>query len=387
MKKFFVLAVAAIFSISVSIIAYGIYLNRVSASHIDAMMASRVVRVNGMKVSYREIRPEIVIPSVLLRAEKMVDVIAQVDGTIVQLFVDQGQTVKKGQRICSVANHEIALQIARADTDIAKAEAAYHQISSEHARNQRLADKNAVAKSELESSAASQKAAKAELDAARVQRRQLEQRSKMQDILSPLDGYVVAVYQHGGAYVSAGSPILMIGDLSQIVSTLIMRDYAIKNIAPIDDSYSMLLNINYIIAKGLYIKFESGFDENFAINTKIHNVTPPLTESAPLRMVTVELDNDLALLEPGTCNNIVIQKNKPVKILAMPAILSAGNNEHEVYVMDADSKLAIRKIKTGLYNQEFIEVIDGLSDGDVVITSGVEGLELGSRLDVVMEDI
>ncbi|MDR1472870.1 MAG: efflux RND transporter periplasmic adaptor subunit [Synergistaceae bacterium] len=386
MKKSFALSFAVIILISASFIAYGIYLNKMSDSYIDTMMAARAVMVKGMKVSYREIYPEIIIPSAGFQAGKTADVVAQISGTIVRFFVNPGQTVKKGQRICSVTNHEISLQIARADTDIAKAEAAYHQVSGEHMRNQRLADKNAIAKSELEASSARQKAAKAELEAARIQRRQLDEQSKRQDILSPLEGYAAVVYQQVGAYVSAGSPILMIGDFNQLVFTLMMQDHLIKNIAPIDDSYSMLLNTDYLIAKGLNITFKSGFEESFTINTKIQSIAPPLSEQAPLRVVTMELDNNLALLEPGLYTDILIQKKKLIKILAMPAILSADDKDHEVYVLDADSKLALRKIKTGLYNSEFIEVTEGLSDGDVVITSGIEGIELGSRLDVVMEE-
>jgi RND family efflux transporter MFP subunit len=382
MKKFFFFAIVVIILISASFVAYGIYLNKMSDSHIDTMIAARAVRVNGMRVSYREIHPEIIIQSAGFQAGKTADVVAQIGGTITQFFVTRGQMIKRGQKICSVENPEIVLQIARANTDIAKAEAAYLQVSGEHTRNQRLTEKNAIAKSELESSSARQKAAKAELEAAKIQRRQLDEQRKMQDIISPLEGYAVVVYEQTGAYLSAGSPVLMIGAFDQLVFTVMMQDYLIKNMTPIDDSYSMLLNTDYLTAKGLDISFKSGFEENFTINTKIRSVSPPLSESAPLRNVTMELDNNLALLEPGLYTDVLLQKKKTVRILAMPVIFPTDTKEHEIYVMDSDSRLALRKIKTGLYNSEFVEVKEGLSEGDMVITSGVEGIEIGSRIDV-----
>jgi hypothetical protein len=43
-------------------------------------------------------------------------------------------------------------------------------------------------------------------------------------------------------------------------------------------------------------------------------------------------------------------------------------------------------VETGVYGGGLIEILKGIEDGDVVITSGIEGLELGAKIDVTLED-
>ena len=48
----------------------------------------------------------------------------------------------------------------------------------------------------------------------------------------------------------------------------------------------------------------------------------------------------------------------------------------------------MRDIRTGVHDYEYIEVVEGLDEGDVVITSGIEGLNVGIRIVVnVGEDL
>jgi hypothetical protein len=54
--------------------------------------------------------------------------------------------------------------------------------------------------------------------------------------------------------------------------------------------------------------------------------------------------------------------------------------------MDSDSRLATRDVVTGVYGAGLIEITSGIEDGDFLITSGVEGLEPGARIDLTLEE-
>jgi hypothetical protein len=57
-----------------------------------------------------------------------------------------------------------------------------------------------------------------------------------------------------------------------------------------------------------------------------------------------------------------------------------------LYVKNSNSELALRKVETGVYDRGLVEILDGIEEGDVVITSDVEGLEVGAPIDVELEE-
>jgi RND family efflux transporter MFP subunit len=367
-------------------VGYGIYLNQASSSHIETMMATRAVNVRGIRASLRDIRPEIVLDHISLQTDRAADVIAQIDGTISEFSIARGQEVKRGETLCTLVNTDIALQISRANTDIAKAQASYAQAKSEADRNKRLAERDSISKSELETSVARLKAAEAELSASRIARSQLDQQKGFQTVISPIDGFVVVIYQQAGSYVQRGAPVAMIADFSKLVSRGQISDEKIKNIAPIDDVFSIHMDTSFLSEKALDTAFKSGFDENFVVKAKIRDIAPPMSENAPLRVVSWELDNDLGLLEPGLYTEVVVGRSDAKKTSAVPLGLIDDMKTPSLYVMDSDSRLALRNVKTGVYGGGLIEILDGIEEGDVVITSGVEGLEPGTKIDVTLED-
>jgi RND family efflux transporter MFP subunit len=386
MKKIFFAILLVMLLLSASFIGLGIYVNTTSDSYIETMISSRAVSLNGMRVQYREITPEIVLDSITLQTEKVADAIAQIDGTISSMYVTQGQEVQKGQKLCLISNADIALQMSRADTDIAKARAAYLQLESSYERNRRLSEKNSISKSELEASKSQMEAAVAELEAAKIARSQLTEQSNRQTVQSPVAGFVIMIYQQAGAYVTRGAPLIMIGDFGQMVFRGLIPDEKIRNIAPLDEVFKLIIDTSDLTEKALDTEFRNGFDANSSMDVKIRRITPDMRELAPVRNVTWEVNNKLAILEPGLYSDMIIRKITSKKVICVPLALITNNGNPELYVADEDSKLSVRKIKTGIYDSDFVEVTEGLSEGDVVITSGVDGLELGARIDVKMEE-
>jgi RND family efflux transporter MFP subunit len=386
MKAFFIAAICFIIFLSGAFVGYGIYLNRASKSNIQSMTADRAVDVRGIRASSRDIRPEIVLENVNLQTERAADVIAQIDGTISKFMISEGEEVKRGQTLCSIANTDIALQISRANTDIAKAQASYAQAKSEADRNRRLAEKDAISKSDLESSVASEKAAEAELSAAKIARSQLDQQSGFQTVTSPIDGYAIVIYYDAGSYVQKGSPVAMIADLSRLMFRGQASDEEIKNISPIDDVFSIRMDMSFRTQKALDTAFKAGFDENFVIKTRIRDISPPISEDAPIRIVSWEMENDQSLLEPGRYEKLTVGKGGVKRALAVPVDLIGNRKAPLLYVADSDSRLAARKVKTGVYGGNLIEITDGIEEGDVVIISGMDGLDPGVKIDVTLED-
>jgi hypothetical protein len=180
--------------------------------------------------------------------------------------------------------------------------------------------------------------------------------------------------------------VTLIADFSTLVSRGQVADEKIQNISPVDGVFSMPMDTSFLTEKALDTAFKSGFEENFVIKTRIRDIAPPISEDAPLRIVVWEMDNDRGLLEPGLYPDIEIEREDVKKALAVPFGLIGDRKAPSLYVKDADSRLAVRNVKTGVYGEGLIEIVNGIEEGDVVIFSGVEDLEPGTKIDVTLEE-
>jgi RND family efflux transporter MFP subunit len=382
LKTFYFATTLIVLLLSAAFLGYGIHLNRTSDSYIETMLASRAVNLSGVKVSYRDLYPELRLDYADLRAGRQADAIARIDGLIEELYVSRGQDVKQGQPLCKIVNNDVRLSISRADTDIATAEASYFQAMSAVERNKRLAAKDAIPASELETSVSQMTAAKAELDAARITREQMEDQRKSLILTAPLSGAVIVAYQQAGNVVVKGAPVVMIADFTKMYSTVLVDDKKIRNLTPIEGGFSLFTDVSNITEKAFDSAAKSSFDENTAFGVQISEIAPPLSESVPVRSLTLEIDNSLGVMEMGMYAGVVIRKNTPKRALAVPLSAIADRDNPSVCVSDAESRLAIRKIKTGVYDADYIEVLEGLEEGDAVIISGIGGLEAGMKVNV-----
>jgi multidrug efflux pump subunit AcrA (membrane-fusion protein) len=196
---------------------------------------------------------------------------------------------------------------------------------------------------------------------------------------------VIIVYQQPGNFVSKGMPVAMIADFSKIYFTIMVDEENFKNITPLDEKLSLSFQTIDMTEKALDSAPRSPFDENTAFDVEISSVSPPSGNDATVRSLTFEVDNHLGVLEIGLYTDVVIRKEASKRTLAIPISVVLDRDDPKVYVRDADSRLAVRGIKLGARDNEYVEIVEGLDEGDVVILSGVEGLDTGVRIDVYVE--
>ena len=61
------------------------------------------------------------------------------------------------------------------------------------------------------------------------------------------------------------------------------------------------------------------------------------------------------------------------------------NGTSKLYVIGKDDKITIKTVKTGLRNDNYVEILDGLSDGDTIAVSNLARLKDGSSVQIEKE--
>lgn len=118
--------------------------------------------------------------------------------------------------------------------------------------------------------------------------------------------------------------------------------------------------------------FAQGQEVELSINIGEHagtyKVVPYKQNSWSDEMEFLLADDSNITLEVGTSGEMVIILNKKEQVLAVPqAAIHVADNQYYVYVLGENNIREVQYIETGLFGNDYVEVKDGLAEGDKVI--------------------
>ncbi|MFZ5952803.1 MAG: efflux RND transporter periplasmic adaptor subunit [Candidatus Rifleibacteriota bacterium] len=350
-----------------------------------------------------------------------VNIHPEASGRIVTIMVDVGSPVKKGQELVTVYNdvQKAQLQQAQAAVTVAKAaiemqkvmvetsqsslvaakagvlsaEAQLKNLAATRERLQNLFSEGAVSRQQLDDVIAQHDSASARLTAAQseVKRAQdmissakmtLEMRradliqaeanlNSVQVLLdntvvrAPFDGIITARLVDPGAMASPAAPVLRIEQINpvKIVGTLIEKDL-FKVIA--QETEAM-------------IRVDSIKQE---FRGRVEKIYPSIESSSRTGRIEILLDNPDHSLRSGMFAKIslLIQTSANVPIISRESLLRHDENFYALVI--EKGKAVKRLVKTGIINEDKVEIIDGLKAGEQIIAKGLEFIREGSPVKI-----
>lgn len=365
------------------LVFYGVRLNQLDESHIADRMEARAVPLLGTKASVQTLQPIVVLDTVKLYSNNMIDATALIDGRIDAAYIDKNSNVRRGDVIFNLVNEQIPLQLRQADSAIAKAEAARAQAVASYHRYRELMEMEATSRERFEQAQTELSSAEATLEEVRAQKEQLMVQEARQQVTAPIDGEILIVYKQQGAYVTAGTPLALIGQFDRLIFSVPMEDKLAKQFA-VDQPVELRFQ-RRDLQKAYDTEYSIGnvgANEIFAATVK--EITPSLEEPASMRKMLFEIDNRAGLLEPQTYGGITIRSTEQKRCLTIPLSAIINSENAEVFIAQPDNTLAVRKIKIGADDGTRVEVLDGLKAGEIVITSNPNGLAAGMKVDVTI---
>jgi membrane fusion protein (multidrug efflux system) len=385
MKKYFYIGLVIILVLSISIIFYGAYLNSRGENIIANRMDNRHIALKGQVATTRNIQPVLNMDTIKLYSDKMADAVALIDGTITNAYVKRNNIVQAGDLMFSLVNEEIPLKISQADSDISKANVELKRAKNTYERYNQLMSMNATSAEKLDEVEAAYNAAIANVENLRMQKEQLLIQQSRQNILAPIDGEVLLLYRQSGSYVTMGTPIALIGDFSKLYFSQTINDADISRFS-INDEIELIFQENDL---------QKAYDTDYAVGNlgnqqrfiaRILDITPNLNEPASMRKILFEIDNSVHILEPQSYRNVTLQIKQNFTCLTVPLTAMLNQEQNSVFVLNEDNTIQRREVVTGVNDGKYIEIISGLSEGDIVITSDTNGLKDGTKVDITMDN-
>lgn len=386
MKRYFYTGIVLIVLIIAGLLGYGVYLNQRGENRIAERMENNRLPLVGFVVKERELSPLYSVELVNLYSDEMTDVIALTSGRITDEFVEKNSMVSAGSPILALIDEDIPLKIRQAEGDILEAEALFLRAQNSYKRYEELRAEDAISEEKFDEVKAEYRSAEAKLSNSRARKEQLLVQAARQTVRSPISGEVLTIYHKVGSYVTAGTAVALVGNFKNL-------RFAI----PMDNKYASRINLgqeiemtfsgNEALKKSYGAEYQRGNlggDQVFV--ARVIKISPNLSEEGAVRQVVWEVDNSSGILEPGVYNRAQMRPRGKLNCLAIPLAALTDEARTTVAVADNDGKLRKRQIETGSSDEEYIQVLSGLSAGDVVIVSNTQGLKEGIAVDVTVEE-
>ncbi len=184
------------------------------------------------------------------------------------------------------------------------------------------------------------------------------------EIRSPIDGVVADRPLYPGEMAAAGTPLLTVMDISQVIAR-----------AHIPQPEAALLKVGdpaTIVVPGVANPVEG----------RITVVSPALDPNSTTVEIWVQARNFDQRLKPGTSVQVSMLAQTIPNALVIPAValLTAQDGATSVMQVSADSRAHQKNIKVGLRQGDKIQVLEGLQAGDQIVASGAYGLPDNTRI-------
>jgi len=320
-----------------------------------------------------------------VEARRRSRIASEIGGRVVEILHREGARVEAGAMLVrlSASSHEVQRDLAMQGVAVAQAgfeDACLRRdrAKRELTRTQRLAANSVASEDRLDelqyqsdSARVACDGARAELERARVQQASAETELRKTTIVAPFAGIVAEVNVEVGEWVTPSPPLLTSPPVIDLIDPT-----SIFVSAPMDEVDSGAIRAGMPVN----LTVDSRPDESF-LGSVLRVAPYVLDEEAQNRTLEIEVEmNDPVVAEsllPGTSADAEVILEAKDSVLRVPT--SALLQNQGVLILEG-GELVERRIKVGLRNWQFAEVVSGLEEGELIVVALDKlGIEAGVR--------
>lgn len=333
------------------------------------------------KVQRKDLAVEVIDTGKIEPREK-VDIKSKVAGQVLEVLVEEGQQVQKGQLLLKLDPVDYAREAARAEAELAQAAQALAFAELSLSRKQAGLAERAVAQADVEVAQNEVDMRKAAVRIAEVAVSAAKDRLRACEIRSPLAGTVIERGIEPGEVVSPGvqatfegKPLLTVADLSTLIARVELNQIDVARVA---------------LGQPARLTLDALPEKSW--DAKVTKIAPAAVKAEGRDVEVFPIEATLASAEPSiksgmTADVRVLVETRP-QVLLVPieaVIKEEGKSFVKKVKAGADGTNEKRtsekvEVKTGKSNDREIEIVEGLSEGIEVVIDPASAKDNEARL-------
>jgi len=287
----------------------------------------------------------------VIEADRLVDLTCRTAGRVQTISVEEGDWVEKGAVLAELENDREEIQLRKTKLTLADKKRLLD-------RNKEMLTGELISQQEYDDVESSWKLAEAERDLARLA---LEETR----IRAPFAGRITDRKIVIGQQVPITAPAFTLGDFDPLRVRINLPEAVARKVS----SGQRVLVSPEAMDKDLEARVE-----------RISPVVDPATSTVRLTLLLEDADD---LAKVGGFAKVRITTDSHQDALSIPKLALVEEGAlRSVFVAVADTVRKV-EIRTGLYDETHVEILEGLTDGDFIVTMGQGGLRTGTLINAL----
>ena len=319
---------------------------------------------------------------------KDISIRARVEGFLEGIYFEEGRSVKKGQLLYRIESQPFEADVAAKLSKLAEAKTLLVNAESELNRIRPLAEIQAVSQSDLDAAVARYEASQASVEAAEANLRAAEIQLSYTTIYSPLSGIIGKTKAKVGDFVGREPNPVILNVVSQID----------------------IIHVEFFLTESQFLLFAREINKNKKLN-KVEKVEPDLElilsdgTVHPYKGKVEFVDRDVdpttgsILIQASFPNpELIIRPGQFARVKASVRTIKKGilipqravmemQGIYNVYIINDENKVELRRIKVGPTIDSFWLVDEGLENGENVVYEGLQKVKPGMTVNPVLTKI
>jgi RND family efflux transporter MFP subunit len=287
----------------------------------------------------------------VIEADRLVELVFRTSGRVQVVNVEEGDWVEKHQILAELENDREHIQLRKAELTLADKK---RQLD----RNSEMLAEEIISQQEYDVQESAWQMAKAELDLAKI---------NLEDtrIRASFPGQITERMIVPGQQLAARTPVFTIGDFSPLRVRVHLPEAVARKVTA---------------GQRVLVTPESMAD---ALEATVERVSPVVDPATSTVRLTLLLEESASSARVGGFVKVRITTDQHHDALAIPKIALVEDGAlRSVFVAEADTVRKV-EIETGLYDESHVEILEGLFEGDFVVTMGQGGLRTGSHIEAL----
>lgn len=288
-----------------------------------------------------------------LVAENQVQVMAEAEGRVARLLVDEGDRVERGQVLASLVKDDEEIAYRKAELNFENARLAFRRAED-------LSTKDLISREEFDN-------AKRDFEIAEQEMAEARWLLEKATIRSPFAGQVSERLIQVGQHVRIGDELFQITDADPLVARIYLPE---KDVIGLDAARPVRITLNA--------------DPSVTFDAAIRHVSPVVDTETGTVKITIEAHAVPGAVRSGSfvTVDVVRERRDGAVLLPREAVVRELKKAH-VFVAGDDETAVRREVELGLEESDLVEVLSGVEAGEQVVVAGQGGLKEGAAIKIL----
>lgn len=302
-----------------------------------------------------------------IQAVRNVQIYARVKGYLEQIYIDEGQEVKKGQLLFSINSEEYQTELATAKANLQSVIAEGKAMEFEVARISGLVAKNVIAKSELDVAKARYDALAAKIEAARSAESSATINLGYTKIKAPFDGVIDRIPYKMGSLINEGTLLTTVSDTKAVNVYFNVSEREYLEYVKSDRGSGDHGHVDLFLADG----------SEFSNKGKIETLEGEFDEGTGSIAFRARFINPDKILKHGSSGTVRLTNIIDSSLLIPQKAVFEIQDKSYVYVVDESNTVKTRSFIPKTRTGNFYVVESGVESGEKIIYEGTQSLREG----------